>query len=295
MPAVSLPRRMWALFEPIHVVTYFAPEARAAFEAAGLRGFWRGYFAGRAAPLGPVGPGPVMATFFGFARPMVTRALPDVWTRASPEAALEARLAGARTALDRLLSDVDTSTLAETAGLMRTAAEAIDIPGRALAGANADLPWPDDPLGAIWHAATLLREHRGDGHVATLLAAGLDGSEIQIWRTALRGGVGRQIMQVARGWTDEEWTAAAERLRARGWLAGSGDDETATDVARAAYEDIEATTDRLAMRPWQHLGESATARCAELLAPLTARVWTILPEDNPIGLERTRMLEAATG
>jgi hypothetical protein len=288
MPATTLPRRMWTLFEPVHVVSYFAPEARAAFEEAGLRGFWRGYFAGRAAPLGPVGPGPVLATFFGFARPMVTRALPDIWARATPEAALAARLAGARAALEQLLSDVDSAAVAEAAGLLRAAAEAADLYGRTLAAANADLPWPDDPLEVLWQAATLLREHRGDGHVAALLAAGLDSCEIHVWRTALRGS-GREWYQQARGWTDEEWAEAAERLAGRGWLEAG---DAPTDLARAAYEDIEATTDQLAMRPWERLGDEATARCAELLSPLATRAWAVVPEENPIGLPRPPLVDA---
>src|SRR5690349_16502643 len=96
---LSTERRMWSLFEPVHAVTYFAPQARQAFEEAGLRGFWRGYFAGRSAPLGAVTPGAVVGAFYGFAAGMVHRALPDVWTRITPEAALQARQAGARAVL----------------------------------------------------------------------------------------------------------------------------------------------------------------------------------------------------
>src|SRR5437588_7370107 len=113
-------RHMWTLFEPIHDVTYFHPAARAAFEEAGLRGFWRGYFAGRAAPLGPVGAAPVIAAFYGFAPRMVTRALPDVWTRATPEAALAARAAGARAGLVRLLGR-EPSEIARSAELTEAA------------------------------------------------------------------------------------------------------------------------------------------------------------------------------
>src|SRR5690348_16381394 len=147
--SLSRERRMWSLFEPIHAVSYFAPQARSAFEAAGLRGFWRGYFAGRSAPLGPVGPGPVIAAYFGFAPRMITRALPDVWTRITPAGALEARLAGAVDALRAAVTD-DVSAAAE---LLRAAALGIDPEGRVLGAANADLPWPeDDPYAVLWHA-----------------------------------------------------------------------------------------------------------------------------------------------
>jgi hypothetical protein len=275
---MSLPRRMWSLFEPVHAVTYFAPHTAAVFEEAGLRGFWRRYFAGRVAPLGPVGAGPVIAAFFGFAPATVGRALPDIWTRISPAAALEARLAGARAALTELLDGVE---LTEAADLLEAAARSAEIPGRVLAGANAGLPWPADEPGRLWHAATILREHRGDGHMAALLIAGADGCESLVWRDGVEDGRLRTTMQPARGWTDEQWQAAAERLRTRGWL---GPDGNATAAGRTAYAEVEAVTDRLAQGPWQRMGAPATERCAQLLEPIAARLWKLLPEDNPIPL-----------
>jgi hypothetical protein len=279
----SVERHLWSLFEPVHAVTYFTPQAGAPFEAAGLRGYWRRYFAGRTAPLGAVGPGPVIAAFFGFAPAMVTRALPDVWTRITPQAALAGRAAGARAALEKLLPDAHDPAVVEAAELLSAAAQAVDLPGRVLAGANADLPWPDGPLDRLWHAATILREHRGDGHVAALLTAGVDGCESLVWRTMLDGGRLRETVQQARGWSDGEWQAAAGRLRDRGWLAEDG---SATTAARTAYAQVEALTDRLAAGPWQRLGAEASERCARLLKPLAARIWTALPEDNPIPLRR---------
>jgi hypothetical protein len=271
------------LFEPVHAVVYFAPSAGAVFEAAGLRGFWRRYFAGRAAPLGAIGPGPVTAAFFGFAPAMVARALPDVWTRISPQAALGARAAGARAALRELIPDEHEPGVVEAAELLSVAATSVDLPGRVLAAANADLPWPADPLDRLWHAATILREHRGDGHVAALLTANVDGCESLVWRSALDGGGLRDTMQRARGWTDLEWQEATGRLRDRGWLTADGSPTTA---AQTAYARVEALTDRLAAGPWQRLGDDDTERCARLLEPLVARIWTVLPEDNPIPLRR---------
>ena len=278
---METPRRLWSLFEPVHAVSYFAPQAGAAFEEAGLRGFWRRYFAGRAAPLGAVGPATVTAAFFGFAPAMVARALPDVWTRISPRAALAARAAGARAALRELLPDAGEPAVVEAAELLSAAAQAVDLPGRVLAGANLDLPWPDDTLDRLWHAATILREHRGDGHVAALLTAGVGGCESLVWRTALDGGRLRDSLQPARGWTDAEWQAATERLRDRGWLTPDG---TATAAARSAYAQVEAVTDRLAAGPWQRLGPERTERCAQVLGPVITRIWTVLPENNPIPL-----------
>ena len=272
---------MWTLFEPVHAVTYFAPPARAAFEAANLRGFWRGYFAGRAAPLGPVGPAPVTASFFSFAPRMVERALPDVWTRADPATALLARLDGARASLAALVGDGpgDATDVAEAAELLRAAADGLPTVGRPLGAANAALPWPDDPLGVLWHATTILREHRGDGHVAALLVAGLEGAQTPVWRSSLDGE--RATLQHARGWTDEEWADAAARLRERGWLAADG---AATDAGRAVRDEVEATTDRLAAEPWDRLGPTRTARLRTVLHPLAERAYASLPDVNPIGL-----------
>ncbi|MEU7901679.1 SCO6745 family protein [Actinoplanes sp. NPDC049118] len=281
MTSDSVSRRLWSLFEPLHAAVYFDPAARATFEAAGLRGYWRGYFASRAAPLGAVGAGPVTAAFFGFAPAMVARAVPDVWSRASPAAVLAARADGARAALAGLLADVPQSQVAEAAESLSAAARAVELPGRILAAANADLPWPDDPPGRLWHAATILREQRGDGHVAALLTAGVDGCESVVWRSALEGGALRATMQPARGWTDEQWQAAARRLTDRGYLTADG---AATAAGRTAYAEVEAVTDRLAAGAWQRLGDDETRRCARLLAPLAACVWTVLPADNPIPL-----------
>jgi hypothetical protein len=273
MTELSTERYMWSLFEPLHAVTYFAPQARQAFEEAGLRGFWRGYFAGRSAPLGPVGPGPVIAAFYGFAPAMVTRALPDVWTRITPQAALDARRIGARRVLAEITAGLDG--VDEAARLLRSAALETQWYGRVLGAANSALPWPDDPLEVLWQAATVLREHRGDGHVAALLVEGLEGCESMVWRVALRDGRGRDMAQPARGWSDEQWDAARTRLHQRGFLDGEGN---ATEKAHAAYRMIEDTTDQLAARPWRSLGPSATERCAELLRPIAARVFRQLPD-----------------
>ncbi|HEY3734711.1 MAG TPA: hypothetical protein VGL63_12430 [Streptosporangiaceae bacterium] len=132
----STARAMWTRFEPVHAVTYFSPEARSAFEAAGLRGFWRGYFAGRAAPLGIAGPAVVGASFFSFAPAMVQRAVPGIWELITPDEALRARLAGAAGALRRLLPGLEAQAAA-AADLLDRAAGELDCGGRVLAAANA--------------------------------------------------------------------------------------------------------------------------------------------------------------
>ncbi|MCD0484269.1 hypothetical protein LO771_18170 [Streptacidiphilus sp. ASG 303] len=269
---------MWRLTEPLHAVTYFTPEAAAAFEAAGLRGFWRGYFAGRAAPLGPVGPAPVTAAFAGFAPAVVARALPAVWRTAPPERVLEARRDGARTALRRLLAG-HAAAAEEAAPLLARATDGLDTAGRVLSAANAALPPPDDPLDLLWHCATVLREHRGDGHVAAWTAAGLDGCETLVLRAGID--IPRTELQPHRGWTDAEWDAARERLAARGLLDPDG---SATGGGRALHRAVEEATDRAAARPWALFGPLAADRLAALLAPLARACAASLRFPNPIGL-----------
>ena len=276
-------RRMWRVLEPYHAVTYFSDESRRAFRDAGLRGFWMGYFAGRAAPMGPVGPGVVTATFYGFRHSMVARALPDAWTFASVADVLAARLRGVDGALRRLLGrTVHSLDLAEAAGLARAAAESGDRAGRPIFAANADLPWPDEAHLALWQACTLLREHRGDGHVVALTAAGLDGCESHVSLVAA-GALSRQVLQPNRGWTDEEWAAAATRLAEIGWLDADG---TMTDAGRAARLEIERHTDELALGPWHALSDAEAARLAELVTPFVRRIVDggAFPVPNPIGV-----------
>ncbi|ADP80462.1 SCO6745 family protein [Pseudofrankia inefficax] len=288
MVEVTVAQRMWRLFEPVHAVTYFAPASLAAWEDAGVRGYWRGYFAGRAAPLGPVEAGPVVGAFFGFAPAMVARALPDVWTRISPEKALATRLDGARAALGPLLAGTDPDEVAELATLLRSTAEAVPVAGRVLGAANAALPWPDDPVAVLWHASTVLREHRGDGHVAALVTAGLDAPESLVWRVS-RGGTDRAFYQRIRGWTDDEWDAAAGRLRARGWLDAAG---APTALALDAARDLEATTDRLAGPAWDALEPVMIERVATLLAPIAQAAAPLLMWPNPVGVPDPRAPDA---
>ena len=258
-------RELWTLFEPIHAVTYFAPEARAAYEEAGLRGYWRGYFAGRAAAFGPVGPRPVVAAFFTFAPAMVERALPDVWTRATPERALAARRAGAVAALRRVLGDADVGA---AVALLEEAVAGLDLGGRVLGAAWAAVPVPDEPLARLWHAATVLREHRGDGHVAAWVAHDVDGCEALVLRASVD--LPREALQPNRGWTDEQWAAAGERLAARGLLG-----------SHELCDAVEAATDAAAWRPW---AGTDLDRARAVLGPLAAACAHVIPAESPIGL-----------
>jgi hypothetical protein len=274
-------RALWQCVEPYHAITYFADEARAAFEAIGLRGFWRGYFAGRAAPLGEVQPGAVVALFYGFHPDFVARAIPGVWEIATPETVIAAREEGAGNALSSRL-DVQDPAIVRAARLVLQATDGCDPFGRALFAANHDLEWPRTPHVALWHGCTLLREHRGDGHVASLYAADVDPCEAHVLRLAVTG-VGRESIAPYRGWGDDDWAAAADRLTERGWLTESG---TTTLAGADAHAAIEADTDRMAEGPVRALGEDGLAELLAIMRPLAAVLAAsgAIPFPNPIGV-----------
>jgi len=276
-------RALWQLVEPYHAVTYFAPEPLAAYEEVGLRGFWRGYFAGRAAPLGAVGTGTVVATFYGFRPDFVARAIPGVWSIVSPADAIEARARGAGRALTRCF-DVTAPGIARAARLARQATDGCDPFARALFAANADLPWPAEPHLALWHACTLLREHRGDGHIAALYAADIDPCEAHVLRLATTG-VDRSTIAPYRGWDDDDWAAAADRLTERGWL---GPDGAVTPVGREAHDALEADTDRMAEGPTRALGHDGLDELLGLMRPLADALAAsgTIPYPNAVGVPR---------
>ncbi len=265
-------RELWTLFEPLHAVTYFTPEAVAEYEAAGLRGYWRGYFAGRAAALGPVGAEPVVAAFFSFAPSMVRRALPDVWSRATPEATIGARRRGAVAALRRVTQDGDVS---EAVAILDDVVDALDLSGRVLGAAHAGLERPDEPYARLWHDASVLREHRGDGHVAAWVAHDVSGLESIVLRAGID--IPRSYLQPFRGWTDEEWEAAARRLRDRGLLDADG---TATHVGQDLHDAVEAATDAAAIHGWP----DDLDRVRDVLAPLAKACADVIPAQSPLGL-----------
>jgi hypothetical protein len=276
-------RRLWALGEPFHALSYFADEVRAAGEAVGLTGFWNGYFAFRAGPLGAVGADVVTATFYNFAPSFVAQRVPAVWETVTPAAALAARLTGIDGAVRRILGDdwPSSAEAEEAAGLARIAAEAVEPAGRPLAAANAGLPWPDAAHLVLWQALTTLREHRGDGHNAALLLRTVGGAGAHVLASAA-GRTDREWLMRVRGWDEEAWAVAVAELADRGWLDA---DESLTAEGTAMVAVLEADTDRLALDPWRALGDTRCDRLAELLAPIRRAIvaggsW---PANNPIG------------
>jgi len=256
--------------EPLHNHLYFAPEQDEHLTAVGLRPGRMCYFAGRAAPMGAVGPGVVAATFYNFSPSLIARHIPRAWTLATPERVVAARFDAARASLTRLLGPevAGSAEVAELAGLLREACSVLTPEGRPLYAGHADLAWPEEPLLQLWHGVTLLREHRGDGHVAALLRAGLTGLEALVSHTVTGRGFTESGAKATRGYSDEDWAAAVAALTDRGLLA----DGQLTAEGTALRAGIEADTDAASAAPWAHLGADRTARVVELGKGLSARL-----------------------
>jgi len=277
-------RRLWERIETINAVTYFAPECIAASNELGLKGFWMGYFATRAAPLGAVGPGVVEAMFFNFQRDMVRRAIPDAWTYASPAAIVASRQAAAARAL-RLLAPKAEALAESLVAELQSIIGRGHVEGRPLFAANRSLDLPEDPVAALWQACTCLREHRGDGHVAALTAAGIGGCEAHVLFAATRE-LPIELLRDNRGWSIDEWAAATHRLEQRG-LLGAG---FATEAGQALHRDIEATTDALAAAPYEDSNALALATLLLGLGDIAAQIVAtdVIRFPNPMGLPRFR-------
>ena len=261
-------RKTWRTLEPIHGAIYFAAEARDEYRSIGLEDRMAGYFASRSAPMGAVSAEVVMATFFNFDPDLVRRSMDGVWERVTPTEVLAARLRGA----DRMIrahagAFVDTPELAEAAELARTAAlAACERPeGRPLFAGHASLAWPSEPHLVLWHAQSLLREYRGDGHIVALTVEGLDGCEALVTHAAA-GDVSADILRATRQRTGDDWLAAEERLRERGWL---DPDLAFTELGRERRDWIEARTDELAAAPYDAIGVDGCARLRELCRPIS--------------------------
>ncbi|WP_405774974.1 SCO6745 family protein [Streptomyces sp. NBC_00859] len=248
---------------PLHSTLYFSPDFAEQLAGVGIDDASAAYFAGRGAAMGAVGPGTIAATFYNFNPELIGRHVPAVWETASPQTVLDARLRAADATLRRLLGEeaVVSGAMEEAAELALRAAEACSRHARPLYAAHADLPVPEQPHLAFWHAATLLREHRGDGHLAVLLTAGLDPLEALVSHTATGKGMAPRWILATRGWHKTDWDAAAQRLRGRGILDAEGG---LTDAGTQLRQDVESDTDRLDLAPYEHLGAEGVERLTEL-------------------------------
>ncbi|MEU7853310.1 hypothetical protein [Nonomuraea sp. NPDC049141] len=255
-------RQAWRRLEPVHGMIYFVPEGRKRYAALGLNSR-AGYFASRSAALGRASAELVIATFYNFHPALVRQALPAAWDQATPEQLLTARYEAADEALRRAgiheLPSLDTVLM-----LARRAAEAAcEHPqGRPLFAAHAALAWPDDPLLQLWHAQTLLREFRGDGHISTLVTEGVGPLDALVLHAGT-GEVPTPFLKLSRAWPEPEWAAAEERLRERGLLDG----DLLSAEGKALRQHIEDRTDTLALPAYSALGGDCCERLAELARP----------------------------
>jgi len=274
-------RSLWLLTEPLHAVCYFDDHCRSMGKDLGLKGFWMGYFAARTAPMGALEPAAATAVLGVFAPGMVARALPAAWSVVSPAHVLDER--GGRAA--RALRGIDPELERRAAELLPPLQAIVDeAPGtaRPLFAANRALCDHADPVERLWQLVTAVREFRGDAHLAVLADEGLDGCEALVLAAA-SGRVPGDTMRQDRGWSEEEWAAAADRLRARDLVDAHGD---ATEHGRMERERIEAATDRLAGRLLRSLPEAQTEAMLHSLEPVVRRILAaeVLPFPNPIGL-----------
>ncbi|MGV9363583.1 SCO6745 family protein [Amycolatopsis sp. NPDC003731] len=269
---IEAARRTWRLIEPYHGMIYFAPEAAAAYQELGLTGR-AGYFASRSAALGAVPAPVVVATFYNFNPVLVRESISAARAVTEPDAVLAARYAAADRALRGALGDaIGSPEMHRAATLLREAAEAVadDVVGRPLYAAHAALPWPTEPHLVLWHAQTLLREYRGDAHIAALLTAGLSGVEALVTHAA-SGAVPAETLRTSRSWSEEDWSRAVDGLRERDWLTDDAE-PTFTPTGAARRAELEKATDENSVAPYAHIGEPACAELQELVRPFSRAV-----------------------
>jgi hypothetical protein len=262
-------RKLARTVDPYPAIILLAAEAEVASAAAGLPRGPMGYFAGRAAPMGAVSAEVVIATFYNFQPDLVRSCIPAAWSYTTPADLLGHRLAAVDVALRRVLGDevIAGPQVAEAAELARVAAQACQPEGRALFAGHASLPWPQEPHLELWHSLTLLREHRGDGHIIALQVAGYSGCEALLMHVAV-GGVPRAFIGT-RAWTTDQWAAAADSLRSRGLIDA---DEVATEAGRAHREAVEEHTDQLSVGPLTAIGQDGCLRLRELVRPWSVAI-----------------------
>ena len=267
----SVAHRCNRVLEPLHSALYFAPEQDEYLSAIGLRKGRMPYFASRAAPMGPVGPSVVAATFYNFNPQLIAKYIPRAWTLASTSEIIAARFAAVDAMYRRMLGTevIESAELAELAGLAREATEGARPEGRPLYAGHADIAWPVEPHLVLWHAIALLREYRGDGHIAALVEAELDGLSALITHTMTSKVFTAQAAQLTRGWSEEQWAQGIAALRAKGLVDDAGG---LTEQGAVLRERVEAATDRLSLPAWAGLDEEQADRLTDLGRKLRAAI-----------------------
>jgi hypothetical protein len=263
----AMARRMFELVEPIGVLPYSADEPNEAMFALGFTNVWDVYFAGRAAPLGLATAEVVDALFYNFAPGEVARHIPKVWRTTTPEAAIAARQAGCVKALRRILGDaVDSPAFARAADLLTRAATSAPTEGRPMYAALRALPIPAEVVARLFHAASLLREHRGDGHLVALMAESVGGLESHVL-LALDLGMPAEKFGRIHHLPAPQLAAVIDGLRVRGLI---GEDGWLSEQGRAVKQRVEALTDDLAAKPYEALDPREPDELIAALEPLAA-------------------------
>jgi hypothetical protein len=264
--------RLQRAMEPYQSMVYMVPEGATEYEAIGLDAGRMGYFASRSAPMGAVGAATVTAAFYSFSPDLIGQVIPRAWTLASVEQIITARWRVADTALRRMLGDrIGSPEIEQAAGLVKRATDGLSVSGRPLFAGHTELAWPDEPHLRLWLGTSLLREYRGDGHLAALTAAELNGVEAHISFIATGRSFTPAAGQAGRGWTDEQWAAGIDGLRRRGILT-DGPELALTPAGAQLRDDVEAQTNRLAMPAWRQLGEEDTETLRRIVTELS---WVI--------------------
>jgi hypothetical protein len=265
--------RLQRALEPYQSMVYMVPEGPAEYAAIGLDPGQMGYFASRSAPMGAVGAATVAAAFYSFSPALIARSIPRAWALASVEEITAARWRVADTALRRLLGDrIGSPEITQAAVLIQRATDGLSVSGRPLFAGHTELPWPDEPHLRLWLGTSLLREYRGDGHIAALTEAGLSGIEAHLTFIATGRGFTPAVAQASRGWTDQQWAAGIEDLRGRGLLA-DGPGLALTPAGERLRAGVEATTNRLALPAWRQLGADGTETLRRIVTELS---WLIV-------------------
>lgn len=263
-------RRMFELIEPISLVNFFSPEPNDSMAELGFGNYWDGYFAGRAAPLGRAPAEVVHAAFYNFADGEVARHIPRVWDTATPEAAHTARERGCVAALQRILGDlVKTPGFARAGELLARASTSAPMEGRVMYAGLRALPVPEHPVARLWHAATMLREHRGDGHIAALVCERIGGTEAHVLNALASGVYPAESFGRIHHLPEARLAEVMDGLRDRDLLDASGH---FTDAGRATKDRIESLTDALAEAPYQALEPLELDQLVASLAPLSRRL-----------------------
>jgi hypothetical protein len=262
-------RTLWKRLNAIHSLVYWDPEPAEELKNLGLRG-WARYFASRSAALGPVSPSVVAAVFYGFNPHLVERALDKVWQRSAPLEILSARFRGVDRLMRRRLGNLSGADVSFVAQAVAESMQRCGVGGKPLFAAHLGLEPPEEAHLALWHAATLYREYRGDAHVAVLVAHGLGPVESLVLDAAT-GGAPADFLRANRGWDDEQWGEGVRGLAARGLVSEHG---AATSLGTRIRERVEEATDAASLEPWRAFSRPEVEELVRKLDTLSARLGT---------------------